>query len=240
MLYLLDGSPADTPFPDPSHAEADPNGLLAVGGDLSPRRLLQAYRAGVFPWYSDDQPILWWSPDPRMVLFPGELHVSRSLRKTLRRGCFEVSVDHAFGQVIRACAGPRRDGDGTWLLPEMIDAYQTLHELALAHSVEVWQDGELVGGTYGVALGRAFFGESMFSHRTDASKVALVQLVELLRTAAFVFIDCQVYTGHLERLGAREIPRQDFLALLHQALREPPLKDWALPARPASILEAAR
>lgn len=240
MLYLLDGSPPDIPFPDPSRAETDPNGLLAVGGDLSPQRLLQAYRAGVFPWYSDDQPILWWSPDPRMVLFPERLHVSRSLRKTLRRGHFEVSVDQAFGDVIDACAGPRRDDDGTWLLPEMIEAYRALHRLGCAHSFETWMDGELVGGTYGVALGRAFFGESMFSYRADASKVALVQLAELARAAGFAFIDCQVYTEHLQRMGAQELPRARFLTLLHQALSRPALADWALPPRSTRVLEAAR
>jgi len=240
MLYLLDGSPPDTPFPDPALAETEPNGLLAVGGDLSPRRLLQAYKAGVFPWYSDDQPILWWSPDPRMVLFPEQLQVSRSLRKTLRRGHFEVSVDQAFGDVIRACAGPRKDEPGTWLLPEMIAAYESLHRLGLAHSVETWCDGELVGGLYGLNLGRAFFGESMFSRRTDASKVALVQLSELAAQAGFAFIDCQVYTEHLQRLGAQEIPRTRFLDLLQQAQTEPPLADWPRPPHSTRNLEAAR
>jgi leucyl/phenylalanyl-tRNA--protein transferase len=240
MLYLLDGSPPATPFPDPANAETEPNGLLAVGGDLTPRRLLQAYRAGVFPWFSEDQPILWWSPDPRMVLFPDRLRVSRSLRKVLRRGEFQVSVDQAFERVIRACADPRRDDSGTWLVPEMIAAYTALHKLGVAHSVETWLDGTLVGGLYGVCLGRAFFGESMFSRVSDASKVALVQLAELTRRADFVLIDCQVYTGHLERLGAREIPRQQFLTLLRQALPSEPQIEWRQSRRHSSVLEAAR
>ena len=240
MLYLLDGSPPDTPFPDPVRAETDPNGLLAVGGDLSPKRLLQAYRAGVFPWFSDGQPILWWSPNPRMVLFPSHLKVSRSLRKTLRRGHYQVSVDQAFEQVIHACAAPRRDTDGTWLLPHMIDAYTRLYQLGLAHSVETWQDGELVGGLYGVALGRAFFGESMFSLADDASKVALVQLAELTGKAGFAFIDCQVHTDHLQRQGAEEIPRPRFLQLLRQAQLEPDLGEWALPPRATTCLDAAQ
>jgi leucyl/phenylalanyl-tRNA--protein transferase len=239
MLYLLDDTPPDTPFPDPGDAETEPNGLLAVGGDLTPRRLLEAYKAGCFPWFSDDQPILWWSPDPRMVLFPGELQVSRSLRKTLRRGRFQVSTDQAFADVIRGCAGPRRDGDGTWLLPEMIAAYSELHRLGLAHSVEVWQDGKLVGGLYGVSLGKAFFGESMFSRATDASKVALVLLTELCRQAGFAFIDCQVYTEHLHRLGAREIPRPEFLERLEQALQQPGATDWQRPPCTTASLEAA-
>jgi leucyl/phenylalanyl-tRNA--protein transferase len=238
MLYLLDGSPPATPFPDPGNAETEPNGLLAVGGDLSPRRLLQAYRAGVFPWFSDDQPILWWSPDPRMVLFPGRLRISRSLRKTLRKQHYQVSVDQAFDQVIHACAGPRRDDSGTWLVPEMISAYRKLHRLGVAHSVETWKDGQLVGGLYGVSLGRVFFGESMFSRADDASKVALVQLAELTRAAEFTLIDCQVYTGHLERLGAEEIPRSRFQQLLRQALTETPLIGWRRAPHPAADLEA--
>lgn len=240
MLYLLDGSPPDTPFPDPARAETDPNGLLAIGGDLSAQRLLQAYRAGVFPWFSDDQPILWWSPDPRMVLYPQRLKVSRSLRKTLRRNHFKVSVDQDFDAVIDACAGPRRDDDGTWLLPEMIHAYRQLHRLGLAHSVETWQDGELVGGLYGVALGQAFFGESMFSRATDASKVALAQLCELLAGAGFAFIDCQVHTAHLQRLGAEEIPRQRFRDELQQARVRPGLSCWALPPHGTRELAVAQ
>lgn len=240
MLYLLDDSPPDTPFPDPNQAETEPNGLLAVGGDLSPRRLLNAYQAGVFPWYSDNQPILWWSPDPRMVLAPGQIQVSRSLRKTLRQGHFEVSVDQAFSRVIRACAEPRKGEAGTWLLPEMIDAYESLHRQGLAHSVETWHDGNLVGGLYGLNLGNSFFGESMFSRRSDASKAAFVLLAQLAMAANFAFIDCQVYTEHLERLGAREIPRSQFLTLLHQAQAQSPPADWPLSPFSTRNLEAAQ
>lgn len=240
MLYLLDDTPPDLPFPDPNEAEEEPNGLLAVGGDLTARRLLEAYRNGIFPWFSEGQPILWWSPDPRMVLFPDELQVSRSLRKTLRRGRFELSFDRAFEDVIRACAGPRRDDDSTWLLPEMIAAYSELHRLGLAHSVETWQDGELVGGLYGVSLGNAFFGESMFHRVRDASKAALVYLAERCRQAGFAFIDCQVYTEHLHSLGARDIPRRQFLARLHDALQQPGGMAWQDAARSSSDLEAAR
>ncbi len=240
MLYLLDGSPPDAPFPDPDQAEKDPNGLLAVGGDLTAARLLQAYRAGVFPWYSEDQPILWWSPDPRMLLSPDRLQVSRSLRKTLRRGHFQVSIDQAFSRVIRACAAPRSDGDGTWLLPQMIEAYETLYRQGIAHSIETWCNGELVGGLYGLNLGCAFFGESMFSRASDASKAALTYLAERTRHAGFAFIDCQVYTEHLYTLGARETPRRDFLAALHQALARPAPTDWSSPPIATTELEAAR
>lgn len=210
MIYLLDREAPDTRFPNPGDAEQDPNGLLAIGGDLSSERLLQAYKRGVFPWFSEDQPLLWWSPDPRMVLRPDELRVSRSLRKTLRRNRFEVSMDQAFEEVIRGCAQPRPNEDGTWLVPEMIDAYCDFHRLGYAHSIETWLDGELVGGLYGVALGRIFFGESMFSRANDASKVALVYLVERVRQWGFKLIDCQVYTEHLETMGAKQIPRDDF------------------------------
>jgi leucyl/phenylalanyl-tRNA--protein transferase len=218
MLYLLEGTDPATPFPDPNTAEEEPNGLLAVGGDLKPQRLLNAYRQGLFPWYSEGQPILWWSPDPRMVLFPSELHVSRSLRKTLRQDRFEVSVDSAFEAVIQACAAPRPDSTGTWLVSEMIEAYRDLHRLGHAHSVETWLDGELVGGLYGISLGRAFFGESMFSRTADASKVAMVALAERCRRAEFELIDCQVYSEHLRSLGAREIPRREFLARVTKAV----------------------
>ncbi len=200
-------------FPHPSLA--DPEGLLAVGGDLSPERLLLAYANGIFPWYSDSDPILWWSPDPRLVLFPAELKISRSLMRTLKKQVFKVTVDGAFGKVIRACARTREE---TWLTAEMIEAYETLHELGFAHSVETFCEDRLVGGLYGVALGRAFFGESMFSVMSDASKVALVCLVQHLSERGFELIDCQMPTEHLKRLGAREIPRKEFLALLRAAL----------------------
>jgi len=221
VLFLLRPGNPRAPFPDVGLAETDPNGLLAVGGDLHPERLLNAYRHGIFPWFSPGDPILWWSPDPRTLLFPGEIHISRSLRKTLRRRRLGVSFDRAFPQVIAACSGPRRDGAGTWLVPEMIAAYTQLHRLGQAHSVEVWQDGALVGGLYGVALGRIFFGESMFSRTDNASKVALVHLSQRLAAWGFVAIDCQVLSDHLVTLGAREVPRDRFTALLQRFARDP-------------------
>jgi len=209
MLFQLAPHP-DAPFPDPMLAETEPNGLLAVGGDLSPQRLRNAYRLGIFPWFSAGQPILWWSPDPRLVLFPDRLRVSRSLCKTLRRGAFDVALDRDFGAVLRACAAPRPDAGGTWILPQMMRAYERLHALGIAHSAEAWRGDELVGGLYGVALGRVFFGESMFSRASDASKVALVHLVRCLSAWGYALIDCQVYTPHLVSLGAVEIPRVEF------------------------------
>ncbi len=202
-------------FPPLATALSEPNGLLAVGGDLAPERLLAAYRRGIFPWYSPGEPILWWSPDPRMVLFPDEFKVSRSLGRTLRRGGYEVRLDTAFARVIAACAQtPRRGQHGTWIVPEMQAAYRRLHELGLAHSVETWVDGELVGGLYGIALGRMFYGESMFSWRSDASKIAVAHLARYLERLGFGMVDCQMHTAHLASLGAREIPRDDFIARL--------------------------
>lgn len=201
-------------LPPVEQALREPDGLLAAGGDLDPRTLLEAYRRGVFPWYEQGQPPLWWSPDPRTVLFPESLKVSRSLRKRLRQGRFEVVFDRAFGEVIRACAAPRAPGAGTWLTADMVAAYERLHRAGHAHSVECRREGELVGGLYGVALGGVFFGESMFSRVSDASKVALVHLVEEVSRRGFRLIDCQVYSPHLESLGARSIPRSEFLALL--------------------------
>ena len=195
MLYLLDATDPSEPFPDVEQAETEPDGLLAVGGDLSPQRLINAYRRGIFPWYGVGQPILWWAPDPRLVLFPGQLRVSRSLRKTLRKRLLTATLDRAFEAVIRACATtPRPGAPGTWLVQDMIHAYCRLHRQGLAHSVEVWADGELAGGLYGVSLGRVFFGESMFSRRDDASKVALVHLVSRLSDWGYRLIDCQVRT----------------------------------------------
>jgi len=220
MLFRLPPNPA-APFPDPALAETEPNGLLAVGGDLSPERLRNAYRLGIFPWYSEGQPILWWSPDPRLVLQPGDLRVSRSLRRTLRRDVFSVSIDRDFAGVIRACAAPRPDADGTWIVPEMIGAYERLHALGLAHSAEAWRDGELVGGLYGVAMGQVFFGESMFSRASDASKVAFVHLVQRLAAWGYTLVDCQVYTAHLASLGATETPRAAFRRHLAAALDQP-------------------
>ncbi|MGR2738981.1 leucyl/phenylalanyl-tRNA--protein transferase [Billgrantia sp. Q4P2] len=223
-------------FPPVSHALRDPEGLLAAGGELTPEWLLAAYRRGIFPWYSDDQPILWWCPNPRMVLFPDELHVSRSLAKRLRNGSFEVTFNREFGSVVQACAAPRQSQPGTWITAEMHTAYVTLHRLGYARSVEVWQGGELVGGLYGVAMGPVFFGESMFSRTSDASKVALVHLVRAMRTGGGRLIDCQMHTRHLASLGARDIARTEFINYLESCLTtsEPtdsqhPLPCWSLP-----------
>jgi leucyl/phenylalanyl-tRNA--protein transferase len=224
VFYLLDPKNPQAPFPPVDRSEREPNGLLAIGGDLSPARLLNAYRSGIFPWYSEDQPILWWSPDPRMVLFPDRLKVSRSLAKTLRNGGFEVSFDQVFGQVIDGCAGPRKDEQGTWITEEMQHAYIELHRLGHAHSVEIWRRGELAGGLYGVALGRVFFGESMFSRERDASKVALVHLSGRLRDRGYRLIDCQVYSSHLISLGAETIDRREFCRYLERWCSEP--NDW--------------
>jgi len=205
-------------FPPPHLATEE--GLLAVGGDLGAERLLLAYRMGIFPWYSEGEPILWWSPDPRLVLLPGRFHVSRSLAKALRRGSFEVTADRAFRDVIRACATtPRRDQEGTWITEEMIRAYCELHDLGYAHSVECWTDGELSGGVYGISLGRCVFAESMFTRVTDASKAALATLARQLLAWDFEMIDCQVTTQHLLSLGAETIPRPEFLRLLAEGLR---------------------
>lgn len=217
--FLLD--PRCAVFPDAELALDDPDGLLAIGGDLSPERLLQAYRHGIFPWYSEEQPILWWTPNPRAVLFPERLSVSRSLRKALRRGSFRVTLDTAFPEVVTACAAPRGGDPGTWITPQMDAAYRRLHALGFAHSVESWEGDELVGGLYGVALGRMFFGESMFSRRTDASKVAFVHLVRQLEAWGFPLVDCQVASDHLASLGAEEIPRREFTALLDRYCEQP-------------------
>jgi leucyl/phenylalanyl-tRNA--protein transferase len=207
-------------FPPPRLAADD--GLLAVGGDLSRERLLLAYRMGIFPWYSEGEPILWWSPDPRLVLYPREFRIPHSLAKVIRRGDFTVSMDEAFPDVIDECARVRREsGEGTWIVPEMREAYCGLHGAGFAHSVEVWRKGQLAGGLYGIALGRSFFGESMFTRVTNASKVALAALVRHAQALAFELIDCQVTTAHLMRLGAREIPRERFLKLLGLSLRGP-------------------
>jgi leucyl/phenylalanyl-tRNA--protein transferase len=202
-------------FPPLDTALAEPNGLLAAGGDLDPRRILAAYRRGIFPWYSAGEPILWWSPDPRMVLLPDELKISRSFAKTLRNANYEVRLDTTFDDVIHACAVMPRDGQpGTWITAEMQEAYRALHRLGYAHSVETWIDGKLAGGLYGIALGQAFYGESMFSHVRDASKIALAHLCAHLKQRGFGIIDCQMETAHLASLGARPIPRRDFVARL--------------------------
>ena len=217
-IYLLGEDPELFPPPE----RADRGGLLAVGGDLSPERLLAAYSRGIFPWYNEGQPILWHSPDPRFVLEPAHLHVGRSLRKTLKAGVYEIRWDSAFADVIAACSlTPRPGQDGTWITPAMQEAYAALHRLGYAHSVEAWADGVLVGGFYGVSLGAAFFGESMFARAPDASKVAFATAVERFSAWGFHFIDCQVETEHLARFGAGPWPRARFLAALARALREP-------------------
>jgi len=212
-------------FPDASLALTEPDGLLAAGGDLSPQRLLNAYRNGIFPWYSDGQPILWWSPDPRTVLYPEKPKISRSLRKVLRQQRFELSYDRAFEQVIRACAEPRREEAGTWITAAMKQAYTELHRLGHAHSVECWQNNALVGGLYGVSIGRVFFGESMFSRATDASKVAFVTLARQLAQWNFALVDCQVYSPHLASLGACIIPRAEFLQLHDELCQQTPANE---------------
>ena len=201
-------------FPPVEQALREPPGLLAAGGDLRPARLLAAYERGVFPWYSAQQPILWWSPDPRMVLFPEEFNCSRSLGKTIRNGNWVTRVDEAFAATIRGCAAPRLSGPDTWLNQEMIVSYEQLHELGFAHSVETYLEDELVGGLYGIQLGKVFFGESMFSRQRDASKVALARLVAECRARGIRLIDCQVASAHLASLGAREVSRTQFVALL--------------------------
>jgi leucyl/phenylalanyl-tRNA--protein transferase len=213
-------------FPPLEQALREPPGLLAAGGDLSPTRLLAAYERGVFPWYSAQQPILWWSPDPRMVLFPDEFKCSRSLRKTLRNGPYTTRLDHAFGAVIRACAAPRRAGPDTWLNSEMIASYEQLHALGFGHSIETYDAGRLVGGLYGLQLGQVFFGESMFSAGRDASKVALARLVEECRARDIRVIDCQVASAHLASLGAREVSRGEFVQLLRRYARRSPGGGW--------------
>ncbi len=225
MIPWLSGKPD---FPPVERALADPSGLLAAGGKLTPPWLLAAYERGIFPWFNPGEPILWWSPDPRLVLFPGEVHLSRSLRKTLRRHVFEVRFDTAFARVVAGCAAPRESSGGTWITSEMQAAYLRMHELGYAHSVESWADGRLMGGLYGIALGRVFFGESMFSRATDASKVALAHLAAYLERQDFAVIDCQMTTAHLLSLGAREIPRRVFCAGLAKWTREgPPPGRWA-------------
>ena len=217
----------DDPFPPVDKALRNPNGLLCAGADLSPGRLLAAYRQGIFPWYSGDEPILWWSPDPRMVLFCEELKVSRSLAKSIRNKGFELRIDSAFSRVTKACAEPRKDETGTWLGKEMQAAYLALHHAGHAHSFETWHEDKLVGGLYGVAIGHAFFGESMFSLATDASKVALAGLVETLRARGYPMIDCQQRTPLLASLGGREIPRRQFLRRLAALVNYPePPEKW--------------
>lgn len=208
------------PFPDPERSY-HPDGLIAWGGDLSEARLLNAYRGGIFPWFEASGPILWWSPDPRAILIPGAVHVTRRLARTIRQGRFEITLDRAFDDVIRACARPRRGEAGTWITGNMIAAYQSLHRAGRAHSLEVWIDGELAGGVYGMALGKVFYAESKFHRRRDASKIALVKLMEYLEHWEFLLCDCQLWNPHLERMGVRMIDRHDFRRLLGVGIERP-------------------
>lgn len=222
MIFALDGTPPNQRFPHPRHAETDPDGLIAVGGDLSPERLLRAYRQGIFPWYSKGQPILWWSPNPRTLLYPKEIHIARSLRREMRKQDYQLKLDQAFDQVLLDCAAPRTHEPDTWLLPEMRSAYSELHRLGHAHSIELWSNETLVGGMYGLAIGRAFFGESMFSRVPSASRVVMVYLSWLLQQHDFAFLDCQVFNPHLQRMGAREVARPEFLTQLAQSIDATP------------------
>ena len=209
------------PFPSVDHALEHPDGLLAAGGTLTMKRLVDAYKQGIFPWFNEGDPVLWWSPDPRTVLAPSRMHISHSLKKRLKKNAFLITFDAAFTRVLDGCAAPRADDSGTWLTAQMRRAYTSLHIAGLAHSIEVWMDGELAGGIYGVALGRMFFGESMFSRRTDASKIAMARLAAQLDRWGFPLIDCQLETDHLMSLGAEHMPRRDFVREVERLVREP-------------------
>ena len=228
-VFLLNDD--ELQFPDPREANAD--GVLAIGGDLRPDRLLFAYEIGIFPWFNPPEPVIWWSPDPRCVLYTDELKVSKSMRNIFNRKQFSVTYDEAFVEVIEGCRdAPRSQQEGTWISSEIIDSYTWLHKLGVAHSVEVWQDGKLVGGLYGISLGRMFFGESMFSLVSNASKVGFIHLVNALRRMGFKLVDCQIYNEHLGSMGAREIPREDFLQELQIALKTETIQgNWAAMAR---------
>lgn len=229
QLTILDPLRPEQGFPPLHKALDEPNGLIAIGGCLSPQRIVNAYRHGLFPWFNPGEPILWWSPDPRSVLFPDRLYVSRSLAKTLRKQEFDIRYDSAFAEVVSACAEPRDSQSGTWITEDMKDAYQQLHELGIAHSCEAWQQNELVGGLYGIAIGQVFFGESMFHRVTDASKVAFVHLVRQLAYWGYHLIDCQVSSEHLFSLGAEEIPRNEFASRLqHLCNFRPAQEAWRL------------
>ena len=234
-VHWLDTDP-NSPFPPLEQALTDPNGLLAVGGDLSSTRLLNAYKQGVFPWYNPGEPILWWSPDPRCVLYPPQLKISRSLHKTLNKQLFEIRFDSAFIDVMLACAQPREKQAGTWITRDMLKGYVNMHEQGFGHSIECWQNNRLVGGLYGLAIGRVFFGESMFSLVTDASKVALVTLCQWLQTNGYELIDSQVHTPHLESMGAQLIPRADYAAQIKN-LTQGGLQPgkWTTPAAKVSV-----
>lgn len=228
QLYWLADNVVRPDFPDVERALRDPDGLLAIGGDLGPARLLDAYRRGIFPWYSEGEPVMWWSPNPRCVLDPAGLVVNRSLARTLKRRRFRVTFNQAFGAVIRSCAAPRRSGPETWITPEVLSAYTTLHELGHAISVECWLDDALAGGLYAVVIGRVCFGESMFSRAADASKVALVHLVHEMRRRGFRLLDCQVHSPHLQRLGAVPMPRPLFTSILDNYCPGSVPRDWPL------------
>ena len=216
QLPILDPLKPNQKFPAIETALTEPDGLLAVGGCLSSERIINAYKQGIFPWYSPGDPILWWSPDPRLVLFPDNLRVSRSLKKTIRKGDFSVTYDQAFSQVMQYCAAPRDKEEGTWITEDIYQAYNQLHQQGIAHSCEIWFDDELVGGLYGISIGQVFFGESMFHRKTDASKIAFYYLVNQLSEWGYQLIDCQVQTNHLSSLGAKDIDRKDFASLLKQ------------------------
>ncbi|MFW2441079.1 MAG: leucyl/phenylalanyl-tRNA--protein transferase [Arenicellales bacterium] len=228
-MQLITADTPETQFPSPNSASEE--GLVAVGGEITTRRVLSAYRQGIFPWYSEDQPVLWWSPEPRAILYPDGIKISRSLKKTLRHSNFSITADKAFSEVIKACAGPRTRSPtgGTWITTEMMDAYNRLHQLGYGHSIEVWDEEKLVGGLYGLSLGSAFFGESMFSHKTDASKLALVSLAKFSKFSGIDFIDCQLPTNHLASMGAINISRKQYLRILETALRhQDQTKLWQL------------
>lgn len=213
-------------FPPVSFAQK--NGILAIGGDLSPARLIAAYEKGIFPWYSQGDPIIWWSPDPRFVIFPEKIKISRSMKQEIRKGTFKITADRAFDQVIKACRNPRKHESGTWITDDIVKGYTELHKLGYAHSIEAWKDEKLTGGLYGVSLGRCFFGESMFYTEPNSSKAAFITLAEKLASLNFDIIDCQVYTAHLESLGAVEIPREEFIAILNYSLTQETLKgNWS-------------
>ena len=219
-MQLITLETPETQFPSPDSASEE--GLVAVGGEITTVRVLSAYRQGIFPWYSEDQPVLWWSPEPRAILYPADIKISRSLKKTLRKKLFHVTADQAFSEVIKGCAGPRIQSPegGTWITEEMMSTYTRLHQMGYGHSIEVWHDEKLVGGLYGLALGSAFFGESMYSHAPDASKIALVHLAQIATSHGIDFIDCQLPTEHLSRMGAIDISRKAYLAILENALQE--------------------
>ncbi len=237
VIWLSEDDPPDA-FPPVASALREPDGLLAAGGDLGAGRLLAAYRRGIFPWYEDGQPLLWWSPDPRCVFLPGDYHVSRRLRRDLRRSAAELRFNTAFDEVVRACAGPRRYAQGTWITSDMIEAYAKLFDDGWAHSIEVWEDGTLAGGLYGVIIGRAMFGESMFSKRPNASKLALLSVAQLLDDGTLGLLDCQMQSPHLVSLGASNIPRAAFVGLL-DGLCEPPARFENWPDDPIPVKDLA-